>query len=239
MSNLQQRFLTAARQGRSKELLICLDLDPMISTTSRNEENLSGLMLACKGGFIESVLTLLQNDKNLNIEEVDNIGTNSLMFACLKGKKDIVKLLLEHKSSIDKVTSNGRTALHHGVYGGNLSVVEMLVNHGAKLDVQSDVGVSAFMFACEGGFLNISRFLLEKGATPNLFSRDLSNGFYYACVNGHLEMMKFLVQVFKWTHSLSRAEQISLSILKWRRRSSHQKFALPGVFHAISVCLSL
>jgi ankyrin repeat protein len=60
-----------------------------------------------------------------------NKSTNNetaLFIACLKGYKEIVKVLLDYKADINHQDSSGKTALDIAQNGGHKEIVEMLLN---------------------------------------------------------------------------------------------------------------
>lgn len=81
-------------------------------------------------------------DENPLLVNADFLGTSALYLAVNKGKKDIVKLLLDHGADIEahsKKTS-GRTPLHEAVRHGHRDIAKILLDHGANAFAQDKSG---------------------------------------------------------------------------------------------------
>ncbi|MCX5862258.1 MAG: ankyrin repeat domain-containing protein [Deltaproteobacteria bacterium] len=87
--------------------------------------------------------------KGANINFHDNEGKTALMVAAAKGRKEIVKLLLEKNSEINARDAKGGTALMAALENGHLDVAEALINAGTDVNVADNSGMTAAAYAEE------------------------------------------------------------------------------------------
>ena len=61
------------------------------------------------------------------------------MWACAKGQKDVVQLLLVHSSKIELYAQDvsGRTALMDACNNGHKDIVQLLLNHSNKIQLKA------------------------------------------------------------------------------------------------------
>lgn len=87
------------------------------------------------------------------------------MIAALKGRTEVVALLIERGGDIEIRNKGGLTALHAAAYGGNLETVKLLVAKGAAVnDVANFYKMSPLHAAAEEGHAEIVAFLLTNKA---------------------------------------------------------------------------
>ena len=68
-------------------------------------------MLACKGGFLKVVDTLLETGERMDVGKQDKDGNTALHYACKSGYVDIVNLLLNKSAAISVRNHAGDTPL--------------------------------------------------------------------------------------------------------------------------------
>eukprot|EP00061_Rhincodon_typus_P012588 g38422.t1 len=102
------------------------------------------LMLVCKYGSYQLVKEILDEDEfQANVTNAD--GASPLMIAAMTGQLDLVQLLSERNSDIDKQDGvHGWTALMQATYHGSKDVVKYLLNQGADVNLRAKNGVTAF-----------------------------------------------------------------------------------------------
>lgn len=128
------------------------------------------------------------DSKLLNLQ-LDNDQEIVLMLACLRGRVNIVKLLLENKYDVDYQNSSGKTPLHLASLRGNTEVVNLLLGlvikyarnecdknshesdsnirdkkafNESDIDIQDYDGNTALHIACKMKHKNIVHLLLQK-----------------------------------------------------------------------------
>ena len=84
-----------------------------------------------------------------------------LMMACMNGKKDIVKTLLNVGANVNVQTPTGETALMFASMIGRTDIVEMLLNAGAQVDlVTTEMGFTCLMLAASRGMVETVELLV-------------------------------------------------------------------------------
>lgn len=77
----------------------------------------------------------------------------------------VVKILLEHKVSIDLKDRFNTTALMMAAKAGNEKICKLFIEHGANISLYDDHGKTAFTYAAETGHTKICELLLDTKKT--------------------------------------------------------------------------
>lgn len=166
-------LMLACQNGhkRAVEILLSKGANPhIVSEWGSN----SAAREAVKGGHVE-ILKLLLRDKHVGTHVRLSLGY-ALIEATIKGRNDIVKLLLESgvdpnvKGSRESDHSYGSTfALLEAVIGSHTSMVQLLLAKGADINMQSDeMSLTPLAVASGEGDEGMIKLLLNKGANPNI-----------------------------------------------------------------------
>jgi hypothetical protein len=83
------------------------------------------------------------------------------------GKKELVKLLLDCGTDVNKVDRWKRTALHRAARNGHGPVVKLLLQNGADIEKKEDGKGTPLASAIENGYDVVIKLLLMKGAKVN------------------------------------------------------------------------
>lgn len=86
------------------------------------------------------------NDKNINIQEIDN-GETLLMAAVNQNNKEIVDFLLAKGASVNIQNDKGETALFYAVKQDCLDIANALLAAGAQTDIENKKGYTPVMCA--------------------------------------------------------------------------------------------
>lgn len=123
------------------------------------------LHLACLGSPTEVVHELIRHGSDVNT--VGDCGTTPLLGAALRGRSDLVRLLLESGASIH---SDGQRdlVLHHAVVGGSIEAVELILQAQADVNEQNEFLETALHIAAEENQPEIAHFLLLRGADSTI-----------------------------------------------------------------------
>lgn len=99
----------------------------------------------------------------LDIHHRNRAGETGLMLAALKGREDIVRVLLERGAAVDP---EGWTPLHYAAAGGSRPLVALLLARGARIDPRAPNGRTPLMMAAGYATEEIVDDLLRAGADP-------------------------------------------------------------------------
>ncbi len=163
------------------------------------------LKLACEGGHIEIVKTLLEKGANVNDNDNDNSDEyDALMLASLHGHVEIVKLLTEKGADVNKRGYEGDTALTRAVLMNRIEIIKILIKAGANINETTNSGWTPLTLASSNGNKELVELLLEEGANANQRIKENTDYEYnteedgwtalmIASRNGHMEVVKKLI----------------------------------------------
>lgn len=83
----------------------------------------------------------------IDLNKRDTSGNTPLFYVCMKGARDIAKLLIENGADINKRLLDGGTALHYATGQGNQFMVKVLLDAGSEIDAQNEKGTSPLIAA--------------------------------------------------------------------------------------------
>lgn len=116
-------------------------------------------ILAAAKGDTEAVRKALKNGSRINARLVDNgelggpgdTGYTALMFAVLKERTDVIKLLIDNNADLEVKHLEGWTALYLAVERDRKEAVDLLVKAGAKQDpAKIRLSLELLDAACKG-----------------------------------------------------------------------------------------
>lgn len=88
------------------------------------------------------------------------------------GRREIVRLLLDHGADPDARDESGQTPLLLAVKRRHREIVGLLLEHGANVNAEDDCGRRPLLLAAENGDVAVAKLLLEAGADPNASPRS-------------------------------------------------------------------
>ncbi len=113
---------------------------------------------------IKLVRYLIKN-KKININEINDIGSNALMLLLFVNKKrkednDVISLLITEGININHQNNYGHTALHEAVrLGYKKEIIKLLLDNGADVHIKNKKGKTALDMAIERGDKDIVNLL--------------------------------------------------------------------------------
>ena len=87
---------------------------------------------ACKNGQ-KGVVEAFIKKGGLDFNKRDSLGNTALFYACMKGNKDIVKLLLSNGADSSLANNNSMLPLHAVSKSGNKEIISLLLNEGSDI----------------------------------------------------------------------------------------------------------
>lgn len=123
--NQQPALIQAVRDGSWKVFDLLLD-NPKINVNKLNQFGESPLMYVALMGDLPRSKKLIAMGAKVNKED-----WTPLHYASIKGRADVIKLLLSHGADANEVAPTGDTALILAVQSDSLEAVQLLLNAGA------------------------------------------------------------------------------------------------------------
>lgn len=154
----QDQFFKAVQLDDTRTVtnLLFRGLDPNV----RNEEGLTGLILAARDGALK-VADLLLSLNQTQIDARTPQDESALMMACLSGQEQLVKTLIAKGADVNKT---GWTPLHYAATKGHLSIMKLLLEKSAYIDSQSPNQTTPLMMAAFYGTAQAVQLLIDEGA---------------------------------------------------------------------------
>jgi ankyrin repeat protein len=100
----------------------------------------------------------------IDLSKRDIFGNDALMWACIGGDENIVKLLLSKGSDIDIVDKFGNTTLINAIKNSNIAVARLLIDKNADITVTTKSGNTPLQLAKQKNLNTIVDILERKGA---------------------------------------------------------------------------
>ena len=123
------------------------------------------LINAVRKNYIIRVHELLDSGVDPNIR--DRNGDTILLFASMRGRTEIVRLLLQRGDEPNlENTYSGHTPLYEASSSGYTDIVKLLLENNADPNITR--GYTPLHLASMKGYTNIVKLLLENGANPNI-----------------------------------------------------------------------
>lgn len=149
----------------------------------------SMFLKACQNGQKGVVESFLKRG-GIHINRVDNNGLAALHFACGKGSRDIVKILIANGADVSLASNRGITPLHMAAKTGNKDIIKMLVEQGADINATDNEGASVVIYAIKAGRTDAVKYLKELGADVTLADNEGRSAVDYANIKGMAGMIQ-------------------------------------------------
>lgn len=186
MTNANERFFLAVRNGDEEAVARALEKDPaLIHATSAY--GLRPLLEAGLAGQKGLVALLLECDAPVDLDDAAALGRLDLLEAALAATPD----------ALDATGQGGWTPLHLAAFAGEIGTTRRLLEAGAQTSVISENGErnSPLHAALAGnGDPQVVRILLEAGARPDARASKGVTPLHLAASRGDLETITLLME---------------------------------------------
>ena len=200
-------YLLACENGRHEIVQNLLD-EGKANVLATTNNNLTGLILACRMGHLSVIELLLQLPEDSQFE-IDGNGngqwTAGFMAACQEGHLEVVSRLLDLPDKVidvNAVDEGGFSGFMLACKYGHLKIINCLLEQpGESLEINQKSefeGYSGFMVACIKGHLHVVNRLLElheEKIDVDAKSNGNNTAFILACEKGHHDIVERLLQV--------------------------------------------
>ncbi|KAI0857460.1 WD40 repeat-like protein [Xylaria cubensis] len=183
---------TAAAQGDLATISSLLDSGTGVNRSNGGEPL---IYIASKSGHFEICKLLLQRGANVNLPKRQD-GRTALHAAVVAGNRDIVHLLISHKScDPDQADEHGRSPFCEACALGHLDIVKLLIENGS---IKTHQQPRRHPECCNGESYTLT--LTPLG---------------YACGQGHLAVVQYLLQQ-------GQSDLVSIDIIERASRQGHE-----------------
>ena len=153
---------------------------------------MSSWIVAFQIGDIDLACSLLS--RGADSTALSTMGKNPLHEAAMRGRGDIVRLLLEHNVDVNLPTVDHKTPLSIASSVGSSEVARILIQKGANVNPRTMNDWIPLKEAADNGHLDVVRLLIDNGADVDFPSDEGQTPLHSAAHNGHLDVVKLLLE---------------------------------------------
>lgn len=114
--------------------------------------------------------------------------------AAMRGDKDAVRTLLQHKADVNATQVDGTTALQWAVRANDLPLADLLLRNGASPSAANEAGATPMLLATQNGNAAMVERLLVAGADPNApLTKTSDTALMMAARTGKVDAVKVLL----------------------------------------------
>jgi ankyrin repeat protein len=143
-------------------------------------------------GDLKNVKLLIKDNPDLVFRQDDN-GDTPLIWAALRGHKDVAEFLLASSAKVNATNNAGETPLHLAAGKGYKDVVELLLAHRAEVNFRDSHGHTPLELAAAGGYKVVVELLLANKADANATNNAGATPLHFAAENGQKEVVGLLL----------------------------------------------
>ena len=143
---------------------------------------------ACRNGQ-KSIVQIFLKKGGIDVNKRDAEGNTPLYYACLKGLRDIVGLLLDSDADVSIANNCSETPLHAAARSGNKEIIGKLVQYGADLDATDKEGCTSLIRLLNNKRSDAALFLIEQGADTEIADNSGHRAIDYATAHGLREIV--------------------------------------------------
>ena len=174
----------------------CREAEKMLNQKRRNREIFDKLVFDDNDEEIKYFLSS-GVDANFDViyDELTPIFYTPLVWSVRKGHIDMVKVLLDGGTDLNKAAKYGRTTpLLEAVTEGRKDVVQLLLDRGADPNKANKVGSTPLHFSALWVNRDVVQLLLDRGADPNKADEVGSTPLHSVAVYGWKDMVQLLLE---------------------------------------------
>ncbi|GFO30221.1 ankyrin-1 [Plakobranchus ocellatus] len=134
---------------------------------------------------------LLQHGAEIDAQDIRRF--TPLMMACLEGRTDVLRIMLNARCNVNMAAYNRRTALHYASEQGFRAGCELLIEAGACMESLDTDKCTPAMVAAHKGSVQTLQLLLDKGASTTGCSRQGMSILHLAAESGNLSCCDILM----------------------------------------------
>lgn len=156
----------------------------------------SPLRQCARKNLVQMVGTLLDGGGvRININEANGSGNAfPLYIAAIKGRRELLQLLLERGADVNLANADGHTALHCSSEKGYGEVVEVLLSHGAIVDKVDNHEITPLHKAANFNHPATVTALCTRGADMNKADSEGTTPLFVASEQGYTGVVEVLTE---------------------------------------------
>lgn len=147
---------------------------------------------ACRNGQ-KNIVQILLKKGGIDLNKRDAEGNTPLYYACLKGYRDIVILLLDNGADAAVTNNRSESPLHAAARSGNKEIISrLLVEKEIDLNTTDNEGRTPLLCLLDNKRTDAALFLVDKGADTDIADSTGHKAIDYATAHGLREVVSRL-----------------------------------------------
>ena len=131
-------------------------------------DNNQTFLNACRNGQ-KSIVQIFLKKGGIDINKRDQEGNTALYYACQKGYRDIVALLLDNDADASCINNRSESPLHAAARSGNKEILGKLLQKGVDINVTDNEGRTPLICLLDNKRTDAALFLMASH--PALFQK--------------------------------------------------------------------
>lgn len=124
-------------------------------------DNNQTFLNACRNGQ-KSIVQIFLKKGGIDINKRDQEGNTALYYACQKGYRDIVALLLDNDADASCINNRSESPLHAAARSGNKEILGKLLQKGADINVTDNEGRTPLICLLDNKRTDAALFLMDR-----------------------------------------------------------------------------
>lgn len=138
-----------------------------------------------------SILAILLNINNVNVNIQTNLGDTPLVNACIYSYYDNVEMLIKKGANVNLGFDDINIVPLMTVK--DFRIARLLIDNGANVNAKTTHGHTPLMYMIKHGHLDIAYLLIESGVDINAKSVDFETAMEIACENNSIDAVVMLL----------------------------------------------
>lgn len=132
-------------------------------------------------------------EKGADVQAVNRLDRNALMFAIARNQLGTAGLLLENGIDVKAADQSGRQALHWCAMQGSPEMCRLILSYGTNVNASDNQLRTPLHHAANMGNTAMAEELIKNDALVNAADYHMRTPLFNASWNGHLDMVKLLI----------------------------------------------
>lgn len=198
-------IITDALRLKNSEIVpVLIECGVNINTPTEmgGKKDMTPLMLAVDGGFIDTAKLLLEHGAEVNLK--NHHGWSALFIASFQALRCdsypmglyVIDLLLEKGADVNTKDDRGNNALHFAAMYDRVDYAKKLVDYGIDINNKNSSGLNVLMDLCAKPGLKVFKYLIDMGLDVNAKTTNGLTALMIAAgseLPNHIELVKFLI----------------------------------------------